>query len=1260
LATPSCYNVYMTSAANQYATRVYAEHPISMWTLDEDVHYLSLIDDSARKFSNWTGSNFTAIEPSIPSVNPTPTQSPFSGGGIYSSFVATGTQVTLTSPALFTSTNINLSISNFCVNFFLYQNPTYVSSYQVGYNYQNSSGTQVQIKSNAIPAPSSTSWINFNNTYTLPKDWKTGTSISIFIIISFTSIPSSDTASVTMCMNGLSVGQGSETTCYDDPGTIATSLPSELNLSYLGVNAYGILSDSAYYIVKDNKLLAKNDALPIIYGTDRSTKIISSDSYGVPSLVFPGKGMLHENGRSKNYTLEMWIKINPSTSVSQKIIGPLDTRDGVYVKEGFITLVIDNEIASHFVSQWYRPMLLSISVKNDIATLMINGEQVISMPFSKNTVTLSQLRDWWGIYSYSSTSIFEVDCISIYPYVVPENVAKRRFVYGQGAPSVQSFDNSYTGTSTTIEFPTSQYDASVIYPDVYRWDSGYFNNLNATRDYLSVPDYKLPTINIGGRDLKQWYADNLNINNIVYSTTPGPNFITFRPNTTTTAGVTSWNTNGIQYQENCYLKFSNLNILNDRVSAIYGIFEIESSINTDRTLISFYNTSSNQYFDIRVNGTNITYYLNNVNVTNNNLTISLNTPFAVGVNIDLISTAYGYDVSKFFSSPASVQVYIGGNGTNTFEGKIYSIGFSNKSEYSNISSNFDSNGIVLNTLDAQKNLLNHITSYTLLPEYEYGNLFLDISIYGEWEEYFPLTYFATYVKDENGNNVYDLDMLQLNIGYESVEYSSAWNYLGLQNSFQGSTYLNVNSTYSTYTNLKNKNESSLIFVSQSSVQSYVTFQRLSTGANTPLSSFNNQKSLPVNRVIDADSINTTLLPNQAYNTAFAISDNVIIYPPKSKPFKDYAMVVHMQVSQRSILKNPLKINSFEISAKNLNYDVASGTNNQKNYVGTKWGKNAYIATAYEFNTTYKNKNPLLIYKSSSPYLYNSKKSGIRLINETVNDFNHQYENQLFIPINESLSKDYKVSAMQFMVNPSFIPDTNNIKVFEITHKDGKFLCSISKNSNQAVMTSYIELDGYVIDGGAASGNVYVDDYDNGTSTTITFDQILNITGDPYLQSTSNNLYQNGRIVSSATLNNDEWTCIGVVFPNELDFGGFSSGGISLFGGFTFNNISYYQSSGLGFKVDTNTRTWNFIEYVDGNNNSSPYTWSYWNAAKQTWQTVYVINQKISNTITPKEIYQAYTGTNSITVDDNYGITVKALDTEFITSATWLDIYAKPA
>jgi len=1254
--------IHMSNTSNQYADRVFSEHPIALWSLDEHAYYLSLIDDNDRLFSNWTKTNCTSNDnPTLPADS-----SPFDSN-IYSSIIANTSSpviIKAESSGIFNSANISSDLNTFCVNFFLYQKPDFINWFKVGYSYLDLSSVSHDVLSDEIPPPELASWVNFNNVYTIPTSW-TG-DIKLIIQVSFKNSSSGDASSRTLIMNGLSVGQESQTTCYESLGNETISLPSSTGITGMfGIPAdqYGVLSDNAYYLVRNNRLLSKNDGFPIVFGTDHSTKIYSSD-VNLPSFIFPGKGMLNERGRNKYYTLETWLQVDPSTIVAKKILGPISSNDGIYVKEGFITLVVGDEVGSHCVSEWYRPMLMHIELKENNVTVLINGEQVIDIPYDRSTIDLPIDKDWWAIYSYPSVGTFKVDCIGIYPYLVSNIVAKRRFVYGQGTPSIQSIDNGFKGTSTTIDFSTSEYSANIIYPDIARWDAGYFNNLNATKDYISVPDYILPNISLSGRNVQEWYNDNYIVNTLDYPTGNNPKFITFKPNVTydISGNPISWSTSGTNYTGQAYLNFPSLNILNDSVSAVYGIFEVEDDLPESRTLMSFVNITNGNSFDINIQSDEISYSINGSEIHTEVITIGVEA--LVGINIESAGINFGYEVSKFFSSPSAIQLYVGGNGINTFEGKIYIVGFSNQTNYEKISTNFQVNGIAL--AENYEILLDHLASYTLIPEYEYNKLYLDISVSSEWEEYFPLTYFASYVKDNSGNPIYDLDMMQINVGYPSIQSEDIWKYSELATDFVSQDYQDLkDSVYSNYFNLKkNNNTENVISVKNSSLQSFITFQSIASGANAPLSTFTYTKELPVNSVIDPDLENTPLITDKAYLTKFVFSDNVIVYPPKSKNFEDYAMVVHFQINQRSIIKNPLKIKSFEITSKNLNYISSTSEESQRSYVGTKFGSKIYPEIDIFGQIDYKGKNPYLIYKTNTPYMYTTKKSGIRIINQNSIQYPvsvNQYK--ISIPVNSNGSYNFKTSAIKFSLIGNLSNAEDQIPFLEIKHKNGIIALILNKTSSETDIKAYTKNDLFFINGGdsltvngGSSINSFTDTWDGENSDAL-YTMSVDVTIDSlnqenvvttYTEFNGLSFYQNGRYVRTPSIKNYEWNDIAILFTDELDFSEYSDGDISLYGGFTFNNISYYLSEGLGIKNDLTVRTWeNVLNYE-----SVPRLWSFWSADSKTWQDVYVLGQASSYVSTPKNIYQSYTGTNRDIVDDGYGMKLNQAQASIFTDVSW--------
>ena len=50
----------MSNPSNLYAEKVFAEHPVALWPLDDSVDYISLISEANRDLTLWTISGGTA------------------------------------------------------------------------------------------------------------------------------------------------------------------------------------------------------------------------------------------------------------------------------------------------------------------------------------------------------------------------------------------------------------------------------------------------------------------------------------------------------------------------------------------------------------------------------------------------------------------------------------------------------------------------------------------------------------------------------------------------------------------------------------------------------------------------------------------------------------------------------------------------------------------------------------------------------------------------------------------------------------------------------------------------------------------------------------------------------------------------------------------------------------------------------------------------------------------------------------------------
>jgi hypothetical protein len=1228
----------MSNPSNLYAEKVFAEHPAALWALDDQVDYISLISESQRNVSNWYPSGGT-VEPFLSVYDePFPTSSVTKIIGD----VPTGEfgLISCRSSDLFNLTTLNKELGTFSVGAYINSLSQYVSGLYIGYEYYDtSSGENIQnVKYYQASVPDS--WLFVSETFDIPSD---NTTIRALIKIEY--INGSDTTDdYHFLVNGVSIGQWSEEFNSTSLGIETLSVPSTITGDYtdfdcVEAKAYGLQENSGYYLVYKNKLLAKNSGIPLVYGAYNVTTLSPGESR--PSLIIPGLGFLNKEGQYNDYSLEMWIRVNSDSIGSKRIVGPISSTDGLYVNGPFLTLKIDSYYGSYYVGEWTRPMLLHIKLKETGATLLVNGEEAISLSYNPSSLLLptkivnGKDTDWIGFYSYEDVSPIEIDCVAIYTYDVPSLVAKRRFVYGQGVEFPEGINQAYSGSSIYIDYPFADYTNNYSYPDIGKWQQGVVKNLSITNNVLSTPDYSLPQITLSTLTTDLLYSDNSLVQQ------EDDLFFTFNPNPT-------WsNVNG-------YMFFNDLNLLKERLKSFYGVFKVKSFSQNPQTLFHVESENTTNYFSIIVENDEIKYNLkyNGDEETIHTLyDIQVGEQVTVGLEIDKFAQYFGGKVSSFLDNFNSLKMYVGGTKelVNTFRGNIYSIGFCNEENHKNIADLFNEigtlrdfenifsayNGLVgydggnsyfgtegyeYNTVgELIKNdpaipsgfynfwdyyldggdvttyltfkLNSHFASYTLVPSLDFSVYGLDINVNSYWEDYVPLTYFSQYVTDTRGDQYYDLDFIQFNINYPSPsafleeEQQNSWTYEELQSEYANPvqrTYTSLDNQlftgYLDYDDLKNKVSKNYKYdTSNSLVRSYITFQYIETGANAVDGYFTSRELPPKEGVIE---------PGTGWmNTKYEVVNNMIIYPPSTADATNLALVTHLEFNVRGILKN-------KVSIKNLEYASQAFNDSSPNPIGTRFGTSIYPYRKVADYFDYKGTNPFTIYKGSSPYLYLTRYSGIEL----KGTYDPLITRGLSIPINENMSTDYKVLAMQTAVrfDQDFFPYAPT-EIFEIEANDTHikfFMVANHPTGKRAKIYAINAITGQLEDG-------------------ISF-------------------YWNGKLVKEPVLTIKEWGFLGIAFPSLLDFNGIV-GSIRVNGPITFNTISYYKSTNLQEVQQVVTRPWFNVKRIP----PLDLEWDYWTWTRQNpilWRGVLIRSSTSYYGVDPSTIYKSYTGTNKIIVD----------------------------
>lgn len=1176
----------MATLSNTYVEKVNSEHPLAVWMLNDVVDYVSFFTETNRQFENaaqWTLTNATASNETPPPD--VPIRDTHVSRIVGNSPTTPTMEIEAETVSSVLLSTFNTDLKNFALGFHLFIDTPYATSISYGYTYVDSiSGLPEEVlETESINALESETWRFFAHTFEIPPVYATNIKIVIRITVT-------DDGLSEFLINGLTFGQWNEEFNKTSVGVNPVSLPSNIavfdNAECMPALPYGASSLNAYYIADNNTLYATNYGLPLVYGSSNVTKITPyiKTSINYPSLIFPGYGFLNQRGKYNEYTVEMWIRINSDTIEAHRIFGPIASNDGLYIEGPYLTLVIGNKHQSHYVGEWFRPMLIHIKYIENNATVFVNGEEVISENFVESDLNFPEEfsnagknQDWLGIYAYPKTTPLQLDSFAIYSYSVPLEVAKRRFVWGQGVVPPETTNASLNATTAFNDYSFANYAVNYNYPDFASWRQAFFSNITTSSNYLQVADYDLPVLYTSDNTTDStWLLDLQTLESAVED-----KYYTFRPNSL-------WNT------RSCYLYFSNFGILNDPVESFYGVFESDGT-SSNEVLAKIVNTITNDYFTIKLNNLTLTYSINisGTNTTIATKTITANQKFTAGFNISNLSSQPINGINKFFSNEGSLRLYFGGDGSSTFKGKMYRTGFDAAYNNRKINTLYDTVGIFNNNLTTANTLMSHTANYTYLVYEKYGIFFADIAVAGYWEDYMPLTYFARYVEDYEGNKSYEVDSIQINLDYpeplekDSIEVTDEWNYGELNAEYADPVQLTYaeldNSFYTGWEDYEDMAQQSIKYyyydTAGNPIRSYVSFQYITNGANKNLVDFTNFATARVKGTVDP-----ALIVGDWEDTAYEVVDGTIIYPPKidknGNPvnINQLALVYHLDFATEGQEHHPVIFRDLQLASQVLEKTKFTE-------VGTRFGVPVYPYTkSSQLYFDYKAKNPISIYKGSTPYLYTSSHSGWKI----KGTFNQFVDRGFTLPVNTQKGDSVKVSAVQMWIrfsDKSF--PTGDVVIFSVDHKDDIY--DFYVHGDNTLQRGYI--------------------FGKSRTTGAILDNV--------------SYYINGYPVDTPYIINADWAVLGIAFNGLIDFSQYS-GRINLNGPLTYNNISYYLATNLELSQRVLERAWSQVD---------DQTWDFWEN-NYNWDEVQTISTTNFYNIDPSAIYARYVGTNRIVVDDN--------------------------
>jgi hypothetical protein len=256
-------------------------------------------------------------------------------------------------------------------------------------------------------------------------------------------------------------------------------------------------------------------------------------------------------------------------------------------------------------------------------------------------------------------------------------------------------------------------------------------------------------------------------------------------------------------------------------------------------------------------------------------------------------------------------------------------------------------------------------------------------------------------------------------------------------------------------------------------------------------------------------------------TKYEVVNDTIIYPPQSIEFEKLAIVVHIEIKTSGTLNKVINLKSLELASQSNNETSATE-------IGTRFGNKLYPYKKSGAYFDYKSKNPISIYKKSSPYLHLTRYSGIQV----KGPFDPTINRGVGIVINKNKVSEYQIGSIQVAMryDEDFFPATP-YAIFEIQNADTTIKFYMVANSSRGDRAKIYAID-------SATGKLK-----NGIS-----------------------YYLNGILVADPTITIKHWGFLGVSFADPISFESMS-GYINLNGPLLFNNISYYRISNLQKRVE---------------------------------------------------------------------------------------------
>ena len=236
----------MSNPSNLYAEKIYAEHPLVLWALDDQADYISLITEAERDIDNlWTTTGGT---PSLGVIDNEPF--PDSVTTLIEGNVPAGAtnEIVSISPDIVNFSDLNSSLGTFSIGTYFYSDSAYLRSVSIGFEYTDTTTSLVVQKLETYETTLFQNWAFISGTFEIPDEY---TNLRVVLKIN-TDSGGLTTSAYQFYINGISVGQWSEEFNTISLGVTPQTFPSTIALDttslVIPASAYGLSTDQGYYL----------------------------------------------------------------------------------------------------------------------------------------------------------------------------------------------------------------------------------------------------------------------------------------------------------------------------------------------------------------------------------------------------------------------------------------------------------------------------------------------------------------------------------------------------------------------------------------------------------------------------------------------------------------------------------------------------------------------------------------------------------------------------------------------------------------------------------------------------------------------------------------------------------------------------------------------------------------------------------------------------------------------------------------------------